>query len=131
MPVSAILVSNLLAAVGSAVGGAIGYFLFGWIASQGFYGIMIPGGLMGFGCGLLARHKSEARGIACGLAALALGLYSEWRVFPFNRDGSLDYFIKHLDDLQTLTWIMIVVGSVIAYSLARTPGRFPSAADLD
>jgi hypothetical protein len=131
MPFSTILISNLLGAIGAAVGGAIGYLLFGWIATQGFYGIMIPGGLLGFGCGLLAWHKSELRGAACGLAAVVLGLYCEWKVFPFSKDGSLDYFIKHLDDLSLLTWIMVIVGSVIAYYLARAPGRFQSAAKLD
>lgn len=131
MPTSAILISNLLGIVGAAVGGTVGYLLFGWIATQGFYGIMIPGGLLGFGCGLLASHKSELRGVACGLAAVILGLYCEWKVFPFTKDGSLDYFLKHLGDLRPLTWIMIVVGSVIAYYLARAPGRNHAAVKVN
>ena len=119
------IVSNLLGAVGAAVGGVIGYYLFAWIATQGFYGLMIPGGLLGFGCGLLSRHHSELRGIACGLAAFVLGLYGEFRVFPFSKDpDSLDYFLRHLGDLRPLTWVMLIVGSLIAYYLARSPGSF-------
>jgi len=129
MPSSALILSNVLGAIGAVVGGTVGYFLFGWIATQGYYGLMIPGGLLGFGCGLLARHKSEARGVLCGAAALVLGLFSEYRNFPFTRDDSLDYFVRHMGDLRPLTWVMLVVGALIAYYLGRTPGRFQSVVD--
>ena len=72
------LISNLLGLVGAVIGGALGFYTFGWLLGQGFYGLMIPGALLGLGCSLLAQHPSTIRGILCGLAALGLGLYTEW-----------------------------------------------------
>src|SRR5262249_40155099 len=79
------LLSNLLGLVGAAVGGAIGYFAFRWFCKQGFYAMVLPGGMLGLGCLILARHRSMARGIVCGVAAVALGLFTEWRHFWANR----------------------------------------------
>ena len=123
MSSASIIVSNLLGLAGALVGGTIGYLLFGAIAYRGYNAHLVPGGLLGFGCGLLARHKSEPRGILCGLAAFVLTLYCESRFFPFSRDDRLDYFIRHLGDLDSMTWIMLILGSLIADYLARTPGR--------
>ena len=38
--------SNLLALAGAVGGGLIGYFIFMWLAHQGFYGLILPGGLL-------------------------------------------------------------------------------------
>ena len=126
---SSVVVSNLLGTVGAIAGGILGFLVCQWIAEQGFYGMMIPGALMGFGCGLLARHKSEIRGILCGLAAFALGLFSEAWIFPFSKDHGFGYFFEHLGDLRPISWVMFIVGAGIAYYLARTPGRFQSVVD--
>jgi len=43
-------IRNLLAGIlGAAAGGILGYFAFFWIAGQGFYALMVPGGLVGLG----------------------------------------------------------------------------------
>lgn len=115
--------SNLLGAVGAVIGGTLGFFLFGWFAEKGYYGLMIPGGLLGYGCGLLSRHRSDMRGIACGLAAFVIGIYTEFWNFPFTKDESLGYFVRNLGSLNPVTWIMLVFGSLAAYYLGRTVGR--------
>src|SRR5436190_2811588 len=84
-----------LAALGALAGGVVGYFVFMWIARQGFYALMLPGALLGFGSSLLDKPRSVPRGIACGVAALLLGLLSEWRFAPFIQDASLGYFLSH------------------------------------
>ncbi len=83
MPDRASIVSNTLGLIGAAAGGVFGYVLFMWISRQGFYALIVPGGMLGLGCGLLARHPSMARGIVCGVAGLGLGLYTEWKFRPF------------------------------------------------
>lgn len=37
------LISNLLGLVGAGIGGVLGFYTFGWLVGQGFYGPMIPG----------------------------------------------------------------------------------------
>ena len=43
--------------IGAAVGGAVGYFAFGWLVSQGFYAVALPGVLLGIGLGLQREHQ--------------------------------------------------------------------------
>jgi hypothetical protein len=118
------VVSHLLGFVGAVLGGVLGFYIFRWLASQGFYGLMIPGALLGGGCGLLARHESQERGIICGIAAALLALFAEWRVFPWVGEGheTLAYFVSNLRNLSPVTWLMVVVGAFIAYWLGRDAG---------
>ena len=95
---------------GAAAGGALGFFVFGWLVSQGFYAPAIPGVLLGVGGGLLAIKRSMALAVTCGVLALALGIVTEWHSFPFIRNGSLGFFLSHLAELKPLTQIMIALG---------------------
>ncbi len=108
-------ISNLLGLVGAAIGGLVGVLAFEWILRQDFYAMILPGAMLGFGAELLARHRSRARGIACALAALILGIFAEWRAFPWAVDTSLGYFLGHLQELRPITWLMIAVGTFLAY----------------
>jgi hypothetical protein len=116
------LISNLLGLVGAGIGGVLGFYTFGWLVGQGFYGPMIPGALLGLGCSLLAQHSSTIRGVVCGLAGLGLGLFSEWWFRPFNDDESLSYFLKNLSSLSAVTLPLIGVGAFIAFWMAREAG---------
>lgn len=116
------IVSNVLGVVGAAAGGVFGHVLFHWITRQGFYALIVPGGMLGLGCNLLARHPSRPRGIACGVAALLLGVYTEWTWRKFNADGSFSFFLTHVYLLQPITLVMIVAGGLIAYWLGKDAG---------
>ncbi len=109
----------LLGLVGAAVGGALGYFVFGWILSHGFYAMIIPGTALGLGFGLAARRYRIYFGFICAVLALGLGLFTEWRHFPFSANGTFAYFLTHLQQLTPVTWIMIVVGCVFAFSFGQ------------
>jgi membrane protein YqaA with SNARE-associated domain len=115
-------VSNLLGVIGGVVGGYVGYWLFVWITRQGFYALVVPGALLGLGCGLLARHPSTLRGVVCGAAAVALALFTEWSMFPFNADPSVSYFLAHVGSLKPVTLLMIGLGGVAAYWLGKDAG---------
>ena len=94
---------------GALAGGAAGYFLFFYLAAHGYYGLAIPGGLLGIGAGI-SRSSSRLTPLACSLLALALGTFTEWRYAPFIADGSLGYFLRHFGDLTPMTVIMIAIG---------------------
>ncbi len=113
------VVSNILGLVGAIVGGALGVLVFRWIATRGFYAPIVPGGFVGLGSALLARHSSTARGIACAVLAVVAGVIAEWSAFPFIKDESLGYFLTHLNQLKTLTILLIGVGVVLAYWVGR------------
>ena len=106
--------SDLLVFLGAAVGGALGYFLFFLIARQGFYGLVLPGGLLGFGAGLF-RSRSKIISVVCGLSALALGFLTEWRYAHFIADASFGYFMLHVHQLNVVTLLMIGVGAAIGF----------------
>ncbi len=108
--------------LGAAVGGAAGYFVTGWLVRQGFYAMALPGVGIGFGAGLLVTKRCPGVAIVCGLLALALGVYTEWKNFPFIADKSFGYFLQHLGDLRPLTLILIGLGTVAGYWFALGVG---------
>jgi hypothetical protein len=105
---------TLLAITGAVVGGILGFFAFGWVLSQGFYGLILPGGLLGLGAAI-GRPRSIALAVAFGLAALALGLFTEWWYFPFKKDEGFAYFLMHIPQLKPLTLLMIAAGGVLGF----------------
>jgi hypothetical protein len=105
----------LFCVLGGVAGGFLGDLAFGWILRQGFYALALPGAGIGIGCGLLSRRPSLLRGIICGVAAIPLGLYSEWRRFPLENDGSWGYFLAHALDLKPVTLGFIALGALLAF----------------
>jgi hypothetical protein len=97
----------------------LGYLAFGWLAAQGFYALALPGVLLGLGAGVLAKRRSMAMAVVCGFLALALGVFAEWKHFPFAKDASLKYFLTHLPDLRQLTLILIGLGGFGGFWFAR------------
>ena len=105
--------------VGIAIGAAVGYFLFFWIVHQGLYPMILPGALMGLGCGVFSGIKSTTLGIVCGVWALLFGLFIEWQFAPFVADDSLQYFLGHVHQLKTMTLVMIGLGGLIGFWWGR------------
>jgi hypothetical protein len=97
------------------MGGTLGYFGFRWLLSQGFYGIVLPGTLLGIGCGALSGRRSMGLGAVCAVAGLALGIFIEWSFFPFIRDRSLSFFLLNLHRLRALTLFLIALGGFFAF----------------
>jgi hypothetical protein len=122
-PPSQILALGLLGAV---IGGCLGYFAFGWLIKQGFYALIVPPALMGFAAGQSARERSKPLAVICAVAGFGLGLFLEWKFFPFVVDPSLSYFLTHLHQLRPLTWVMLAIGALVSYSLALRNNPLPT-----
>lgn len=99
---------------GAMLGGLVGYFAFGWLYDQGFYGLVLPGGLLGLGAGL-TTCRSRWPSVVCGVLALGLGLFTEWRFRPFNADDSFSYLLGHLHQLKPITLLMLAAGTAIGF----------------
>ena len=108
------LKNDCLVLLGALIGGLLGYVAFKWLLGQGFYGLILPGGLLGMGAGFF-KTNTKAIAIVCGVMALFLGLITEWISSPFIADESLGYFIAHVHELKPATLIMIVIGAAIGF----------------
>lgn len=97
---------------GAACGVVAGYFGFFLLARLGFYGLVLPGALLGIGCGALSGGKSNSLGAVCGLLGIVAGIFTEWRFAPFIKDPGFAYFVTHLHDLGSITLISIVGGGL-------------------
>lgn len=113
-----------LGLAGAGIGGALGFFAFFWIAGHGFYALALPGALLGLGGGFASRMKSTALGGLCGIAAILLGIVTEWRYAPFMTDDSFTYFLTHLPRLSSITQLLIVVGGVFGFWFGQGRERF-------
>ncbi len=103
--------NHVLTLTAAVAGGVIGYFAFQWLLGYGLYAMILPGGLVGLGAGI-GKSKSLVIAVACGLIALAFGIFTRWR---FNVDVSLGYFLTHLSDLSPVTLLMLAVGTFIGF----------------
>jgi hypothetical protein len=111
--------SFLLGILGGIVGGVVGYFVFFYATRQGLYPMVLPGALVGLGCGAMLGMKSNAMGVVCGLSALAFGLFIEWQLAPFAQDRSLRFFLSHVNQLRSMTLILIVIGALLGFAFGR------------
>ena len=109
------LTGILLGVVGAVVGGVVGYYVCDWMLNYAFYGLILPGTLVGVGFGLVSRQKCFVCGIACGVAGVAMGIFTEWRLFPFIQDDSLAFFVTHLHQLRPVTLLLIGLGGLFSF----------------
>lgn len=109
------IVGFALGIVGAMVGGAAGYFVFSLLLQNGFYAMVLPGTLIGLGCGLLSGMKSNLLGMICAATALLLGIYTEGHLLPFVADDSFAFFVANLHHLPLTHMIMIALGALFAF----------------
>lgn len=110
-----IVTGTILGLLGAAAGGAVGFAGVGWLAREGFYAIILPGALIGLGCGLMLGRRSILMGVVCAVAALVATLAAEWHYFPFVADHGLAYFLAHVHRLSRLTLILMAAGTFFGF----------------
>ncbi len=105
---------TLIAIVGAAAGGALGLFLVPQIMNLGLYPAVWPGGFLALGA-CLGKLPNRWMAIIFGVAALTLGIYSEWKAFPFLADDSFGYFVRHIYEVMPIHLILICLGGAIGF----------------
>jgi hypothetical protein len=98
---------------GAVVGGILGFFTFRLLLQMGLSALAAPGEFLGMGCSYLSRIRSWPLGIFCGIAALGLGIFSEWNSAPFLEDDSFGFFLRNLGGLGGGTKLMILLGTAL------------------
>ncbi|GAB5444409.1 MAG: hypothetical protein Fues2KO_47580 [Fuerstiella sp.] len=112
-------VDYVAATTGTVFGTIAGAAVFGFLLRQGIYAMVIPGTLIGLGCGGFAKGRSTGLGISAAIIAFVVSLGLEWHFRPFVVDDSLPYFLSHLRDLTTITWITVSLGTFAAFWFGR------------
>jgi hypothetical protein len=87
---------------------------------RGYYGLAIPGGLLGLGAGIF-KTRSKAIPILCGLAALASGLLAQWRLTA-THVRFLD-FLRSVPEYPLRTLLMIAAGAAIGFYVPFRRGQ--------
>lgn len=113
------MLSWALGLLGGLAGGSVGVVIFGWMLRQGFYGLVLPGLLMGLVGGWAAKRATWPLRVVFAILGLVFGIVAEWMYRPFELDNRLPYFLSHLHDLTPLTLIMIALGAVFAFWFSR------------
>jgi len=126
-PFSQLVMQYVRGAVGGATGGALGWVLSLALIRWGVLSTMLPGLLMGMGCGWLSGTRSHVLGVAAGVASFAISVVATWQIAPFIVDDSLHFFVMHLHKLPLMWLLMIVLSGVCGYwfGLGRRPYNRP------
>jgi hypothetical protein len=99
---------------GALVGASAAYFLFLVLYRSGFYGIMLPGVLLGIGAGLAARSRSQTLGILCAVLAVLATIFTEWHV-RWSAKNSLPFFLANIAEIGMVPLLMMALGVAAAY----------------
>lgn len=90
-----------LGVIGALLGGAAGWFIYGWLFSQGYYALALPGAAVGLGFSALARRPMIAGGAFCAVVAFFLMAACEWKDSAFLADDSYLYFLTHIHEVDS------------------------------
>jgi hypothetical protein len=99
---------------GIVAGAGSGLLIFKWLLSQGFYGLAIPGAMLGIGFSMAVRRRHWSLAISSAALAFFWGLYCQWSAF--DRRADLSEFVSNLPQMSLWTWAMLLVGSAVAFS---------------
>jgi len=104
--------------VGAGLGGVAGYFLFGWLLKRGYYAQILPGALLGLGCGVFVQRRNVPLAIGCGIVALVLGLFTRWKYFTSSASNDFGLFLTQINQLPTMPLLMVALGGVCGFWFA-------------
>ncbi len=108
--------------LGAILGGILGGYLAYQAWMQGFYALVLPGALVGLGCGMLSWTNSNLRGVLSAVLAALAGLLSEWLICFLPAEKTLDNFIgflKQMTNEPRITQIFLTLGAILGFWWGR------------
>ena len=125
---------EVLAAAGAVGGGLLGVAAFAWMLRFNLYALILPGAMLGAGCGSLSATRSNIRGAICGAAGLLVGMFAEWRSFG-RVDETFGHYVLDIARQPPTTLLMLAVGGAAAFNFGRDAfvplRRKPAGVDVD
>jgi len=114
-------VSGLLAGV---LTGVAAYFLATTLMARGWWMPILTGALPGLACGQISAVASRRRGFVLALFVLGLAIFMQWKLWnpPFEFDGTLTDYVRHLPESPPITLGVMVINATLAYYWGREQG---------
>jgi hypothetical protein len=101
---------------GGAVGGFLGYHAFVWLVlNQGLYALVLPGALVGLGCGLASGRKVIALGVLSAVGAFLVSALANWHVLQEPSPTFLEQITTLFQPHRRTTASLILIGVAIAF----------------
>jgi hypothetical protein len=114
-PGSSLWPAILRGIAGGASGGALGYFVFDWALTQGYYALVLPGSLVGLGCGLASGRKVLALGILSAVGAFAVGVLADWNSLANPSPTILGHLATLLQSNRQMAALLILVSVALSF----------------
>jgi len=116
-----------LGVAGAIAGGVVGFFLFQILVDQGLYFMVLPGALVGLGCGLAVRSRSFVFSAIAMLISIPVTIVCEWKKDAYYCDDNetLMGIIEYTTRMSTpelrgsLILVFIALNALIAFWLGR------------
>ena len=114
-----------LGILGAVLGAVVGFFLFQFLIRRGLYFIVLPGALVGFGCGLAARNRSFVLAFIAFAIAIPATIFCECKSDAYLCDSGntlmgVGEYISRMIELRG--WklpVFIGLNGLIAFWLGR------------
>ena len=110
---------------GALLGAVVSFFLFQFLTRRGLYFIVLPGALVGLGCGFAARSRLLVLGIIAVAVAIPTAIFCEWKSDAYLCDDGktlmgIGEYISRMIELRG--WklpVFIGLNGLIAFWLGR------------
>ena len=115
----------LLGVFGALLGAVVGFFVFQFLARRGLYFIVLPGALVGLGCGFAARSRLLVLGIIAVAVAIPTAIVCEWRTDRYFCDdgetlmGVLEYTSRMVELRGWKLPVFVGLNGLIAFWFGR------------
>ena len=110
---------------GALLGAVVGFFVFQFLARRGLYFIVLPGALVGLGCGFAARSRLLVLGIIAVAVAIPTAIVCEWRTDRYFCDdgetlmGVLEYTSRMVELRGWKLPVFVGLNGLIAFWFGR------------
>ena len=110
---------------GALLGAVVSFFLFQFLIRRGLYFLVLPGALVGLGCGFAARSRSFALAIIAVAVAVPTAIFCEWKTDLYLCDdgetlmGIVEYISRMVELRGWKLPVFVGLNGLIAFWFGR------------